>query len=139
MIFSFFRLESPHLYILQAALEYHHARQRAFVVVLKVGDEMGLMTQVRVRSDEITDDPVVYKKRKAGRWVVFNGRPRSVILIVRLRFRPIDQIQTLGGAGESGVQPMHIIGRKHVVGHVSLIQIDMRPLPTLRLMTGDGV
>ena len=66
MIFSFFRSESPHLYSLQAAFEYHHARQRTYVVVLKVGDEMGLMTQVRVRSDEITDDPVVYKKTKSG-------------------------------------------------------------------------
>lgn len=66
MIFSFFRLESPHLYILQAALEHHHARQRAFVVVLKVADEMGLMTQVRVGSDDVTDDAMVYKKAKSG-------------------------------------------------------------------------
>ena len=41
----------------------HDTRQRAYVVVLKVNDKMGLMTQVRVGSDDVTDDAMVYKKQ----------------------------------------------------------------------------
>lgn len=37
--------------------------QPAYVVVLKVDEEKGLMTQVSVGSDDVTDDPVVYKRQ----------------------------------------------------------------------------
>ena len=90
MIFSFFRSESPNLNMSKVGIVNHDVRQRAYVVVLKVNDKMGLMALVRVGSDDVTDDIMVYKRQEAGLWVVFDGRPRSIILIVRLRFRPID-------------------------------------------------
>ena len=59
----FFRSESPNLNISKAGIVNHDTRQRAYVVVLKVNDKMGLMTQVRVGSDDVTDDAMVYKKQ----------------------------------------------------------------------------
>ena len=56
-----------------------------------------------------------------------------------MRLRPVDQIQLLGGTGEGGVEPVDIIGREHVVRHVTLIHINMRPLSALRLMAGHGI
>ena len=34
---------------------------------------------------------------------------------------------------------MDIIGRKHIVRHITLVEIDMRPLTTLSLMTRHGI
>ena len=56
-----------------------------------------------------------------------------------MRLRPVDQIQLLGGTGEGGVEPVDIIGREHVVRHITLIHINMRPLSALRLMAGHGI
>ena len=34
---------------------------------------------------------------------------------------------------------MDIVGGKHIIGHVTLIYIDVRPLTTLGLMTSNGI
>ena len=34
---------------------------------------------------------------------------------------------------------MDIVRREHIIRHIPLIEIDMRPLTTLCLMTGDGI
>ena len=34
---------------------------------------------------------------------------------------------------------MDIISGEHIIGHIPLVEIDMRPLSTLCLMTGDGI
>ena len=34
---------------------------------------------------------------------------------------------------------MDIVGGEHVVCHIALIQIDMRPLATLSFVAGDGI
>ncbi len=34
---------------------------------------------------------------------------------------------------------MDVVGSKHVVGHVALVQIDMSPLTALRLVAGHGI
>ena len=60
-------------------------------------------------------------------------------LIFYLRLRPIHQEQLFRSTSKSGIKPVDIIGREHLVGHIPLIEIDMRPLTTLRLMTGDGI
>ena len=59
----FFRSESQNLNISKASIVNHDARQRAYVVVLKVNDNMGLMTQMRVGSDDIKVDAMVYKRQ----------------------------------------------------------------------------
>ena len=59
----FFRSESPNLNISKAGIVNHDFRQRAYVVVLKVNDKMGLMTQMRVGSDDIKVDAMVYKRQ----------------------------------------------------------------------------
>ena len=59
----FFRSESPNLNISKAGIVNHDARQRAYAVVLKVNDKMGLMTQMRVGSDNIKVDAMVYKRQ----------------------------------------------------------------------------
>ena len=52
---------------------------------------------------------------------------------------PVDEEHLFGGPGESGVEPVDVVGREHVVGHVALIDVDMRPLAALRLVTGHGI
>lgn len=34
---------------------------------------------------------------------------------------------------------MDIIGSKHIIRHIALVYIDMRPLSALRFMTGNGI
>ena len=34
---------------------------------------------------------------------------------------------------------MDVVGGEHVVGHVTLVEIDVRPLSTLGFMAGDGI
>ena len=34
---------------------------------------------------------------------------------------------------------MHVFGRKHVVSHVSLVNVYMLPLSALRLVAGNGI
>ena len=34
---------------------------------------------------------------------------------------------------------MNIVGREHFLGHIALVDIDMRPLPALRLVTGHRI
>ncbi len=56
-----------------------------------------------------------------------------------LRFWPVDQIELLGGTCKGGIEPVQIVGREHVVSHITLVDIDMCPLSTLRLVTGGGI
>src|SRR3712207_2592563 len=53
--------------------------------------------------------------------------------------RPIHQKELLRGTGHRRVKPMVIVRGKHFVGHISMVHIDMGPLPALRLMAGDGI
>ena len=40
---------------------------------------------------------------------------------------------------ESCVEPVDIVGSEHLIGHIALIEVDVRPLSALRLVTGDGI
>ena len=42
-------------------------------------------------------------------------------------------------ACEGGIQPVDVVGREHVVGHVALVYIYVCPLSALRLVAGHGV
>ena len=56
-----------------------------------------------------------------------------------MRGGPVHEEQLFGGAGKGGVEPMDIIRREHIIRHIPLVEIDMCPLSTLRLMTGHCV
>ena len=56
-----------------------------------------------------------------------------------MRLWPIDQIQLFRGTGEGSIEPVDVVGRKHVVRHIPLIHINMRPLSALRLMASYGI
>ena len=58
---------------------------------------------------------------------------------IYLGLGPVDEIEFLGGAGEGGVEPVDIVGGEHIVRHIALIEIDVRPLSALRFMAGDGI
>ena len=45
-----------------------------------------------------------------------------------LGFGPVDEEEFLSGSGEGGIEPVDIVGGEHIVGHIALIEIDMRPL-----------
>lgn len=57
----------------------------------------------------------------------------------RLRLRPVDEIKFLCSTREGCIEPMDIVGREHVVGHVALVNIYVRPLSALCLMTCYGI
>lgn len=44
-----------------------------------------------------------------------------------------------GGSGEGGVEPVQVIGSHHLIGHVTLVNVDISPLTTLSLMAGNGI
>ena len=52
---------------------------------------------------------------------------------------PVHEIELLGSTGEGCVEPVDLVGGEHVVGHIALIQIDVRPLSALSFMAGDGI
>ena len=56
-----------------------------------------------------------------------------------MELRPVHKVELLGGAGEGSIEPVDIVGGEHVVGHIALIQIDVRPLSALSFMAGDGI
>ena len=58
---------------------------------------------------------------------------------IALRLRPIDEEELSGGSGESGVEPVDVVGGKHFVGHIALVYIDVRPLTALRLVARHGI
>ena len=62
-----------------------------------------------------------------------------VTLIFYLRLGPVNQEEFFGGAGEGGVEPVDIVGGKHIIGHVTLVYVNVRPLTTLGLVTSNGI
>ena len=46
----------------------------------------------------------------------------------RLRLGPVDEKEFLCGTREGCVEPVDIVGREHVVGHVALVNIYVCPL-----------
>ena len=60
-------------------------------------------------------------------------------LFLCLRLGPVDEKQALGGAREGRVQPVDVVRSEHVVGHVALVYVHVRPLSALRLVAGHGV
>ena len=90
----------------------------------------------------------ISKKRILLRWSFFAyARPERIPkasrtngkLSERLFLRPVYEIQLVGGARESRVQPSEIIGSKHIVGHVALVNIHAAPLSALRLVARYGI
>ena len=65
--------------------------------------------------------------------------PAPVALTLNLAVAPVDEEEALTGSGEGGIEPVDIIGSKHVVGHISLVDVDMSPLSALGLVAGHGV
>ncbi len=59
--------------------------------------------------------------------------------ILCLSLRPIDEKEFFRSPGERRIKPVDIVGSEHLVCHISLIHIYMRPLPALRLMARHGV
>ena len=64
---------------------------------------------------------------------------QPLFAIVNLRFRPINQKKALCGTREGSIEPVQVVGSEHVVSHVTLVDIDMRPLTALCLVTSDGI
>ena len=58
---------------------------------------------------------------------------------IALRLRPIHEEELFGGSCESGVEPVDVVGGKHFVGHVALVQIDVRQFTTLRRAARHGI
>ena len=52
---------------------------------------------------------------------------------------PVDQKQLVSGTREGCIEPVNIVGSKHIIGHISLVHIYMRPLSALCLMAGHGI
>ena len=65
--------------------------------------------------------------------------PETVCRLRHLCLRPVDKIKMLCGTGKGGVDPVDVVGREHLIGHVALVEIDVCPLPALCLVAGDGV
>ena len=63
----------------------------------------------------------------------------EILLLSRLRLRPVHQIQHFRSSRKGGIKPMDIIGIEHIIRHVALIYIHMCPLSALRLVAGYGV
>lgn len=57
----------------------------------------------------------------------------------RLRLGPVHEKEFLCGTREGCVEPVDIVGREHVVGHVALVNIYVRPLSALCLVAGNGI
>ena len=60
-------------------------------------------------------------------------------LLLGLSLGPVDEKQFVGGSCEGGVQPVDVVGREHVVGHVALVYIYVCPLSSLCLVAGHAV
>ena len=52
---------------------------------------------------------------------------------------PIDQIERVRSTCESRVEPMDIIRRQHLVGHVTLVHIYVTPLSALCFVTSNSI
>ena len=78
--------------------------------------------------------------RYATSLVKITGGGRLILVLLQsLRLWPVDKKELLRGSRESGIEPMNIVGSEHIVGHIALVEINMCPLSTLRLMTRYGI
>ena len=60
-------------------------------------------------------------------------------LLLRLLFPPVHHIYSFLASRYGCIEPMDIVRREHIVGHVALVDIYVRPLSALRLVAGYGV
>ena len=82
---------------------------------------------------------MVFSSEKDGLLECYRWLFGGLKIVVYLLFRPVYEVKMVGGAGESGVKPVDIVGVEHLLCHLSLIDIHMFPLSALRLMAGDGI
>lgn len=61
------------------------------------------------------------------------------VLKLCLGLRPVHEEQLFGSTGKGGVKPVDIVRREHIVGHVALVNIYVRPLAALCLVAGYGI
>ena len=59
--------------------------------------------------------------------------------LLRLLFPPVHHIYSFLASRYGSIEPMDIVRREHIVGHVALVDIYVRPLSALRLVAGYGV
>ena len=64
---------------------------------------------------------------------------RLVEMTRELGLGPVDEIELFRGSRKGRIEPVDIVGTEHIVRHIALIKIDVRPLSALCLMTGHGI
>ena len=63
----------------------------------------------------------------------------GLLLVAQGAVGPVDEEDLLGGTGDGRVEPAEVVGRKHVLGDVALVDVDVLPLSALCFMAGDGI
>ena len=79
---------------------------------------------MRVVGDHYKLRPSLYGKSDVDNiGVCVSGKGSGLGLLLRLLFPPVHHIYSFLASRYGGIEPMDIVGREHIVGHIALVDI----------------